>query len=117
MAEETRAIPTPEEESKKAFELQARRDIQDIRDLRENAAFNRYFLRRLKQRRDETEQSYRHDPEYVVKKDEMGREYRAIVCSKEDREILRQKLDLLEELLGLLSTDEGSSRVSLDRMG
>ena len=107
---------TEDEERAKNFELRARRDIQDIRALREFDPFQRYFLRRLKQRREELAQAFRHDPEFVVKKNEKGEEYRATLCTKEDREILRSRLDEVESMLKLLETDEGSARVSLERM-
>jgi hypothetical protein len=47
----------------------AQRDLNYIRTLREAEAFNAYWLRRVKQRRDSCARSFLHDPPTKVDKD------------------------------------------------
>src|SRR5580658_6968633 len=58
---------TEEEERQERirFETQARRDIQDIRALQEFPAFQRYFMRRLVQKRDEIAGAFRNAEPFV----------------------------------------------------
>ena len=109
-------------EERKRFELQARRDLQDIRDLRSNAAFQRYFMRRLMQVRNEVADRYHNDPldkTVMVKQfegDKEGLPVKVEVCGHEEREILRRLLLELNKLCGLLDDDESSAKVSVDRL-
>ncbi len=89
-------------EADKVSEELARRDLGDIHALRENDAFNRYFLRRLKQTRDKLDKSFREDPPTKV--------------SHAEREILRRLIASYDELAGLCSAaEEGRLLVTLKR--
>lgn len=94
---------TDEEQREEAhrFETQARRDLQDIRDIRALPAFQRYFRRRLLTRQEELTRLFRYGkPEEV---------------SFQEREIIRRILDELEALSGKLTSDESEAKVSIDR--
>lgn len=96
-------IPTQEELAEAArFETQARQDLQDIRQLRDDVPFNRYFLRRLLQRRDYIANRFKNEP--------------ATECDKEEREILRRVLIELETFINLASADEAEAKLSLGRL-
>lgn len=71
----------------------AQRDVQDIRELRNFVPFGRYLKRRLKQKHDAAEASFKYDP-----------------VSPAQREALRQKLLAYEEILALLDTDDAACR-------
>lgn len=85
-------------EENRRFSIQARRDLQDIMDLRKHVPFQRYFMRRLKERRDDLFKQFRYEP-----------------ATLEEREILRRSLDEVENLEKLLDTDESNIKTSLDR--
>ena len=90
-------------EESKRYSLQARRDMQDIRDLRNNQPFNRYWLRRLSARIQELDNRFRNDT--------------AAECSHEEREILRRCIKELNDLSTMMDTEESNAKVSLDRQG
>ncbi len=70
----------------------ARQDGIDIRELRECKGFTRYWLRRLRQRREETNRKFHEDPPEK--------------CSKDRREELRQLVIAYDDLLGMMDRDE-----------
>ncbi len=71
----------------------ARQDIVDIRDLRKFEAFNRYFVRRLLQKRDAAEKAFKYE-----------------TMDHERREVARQQMLQLEELLKMMESDESSAK-------
>lgn len=81
----------------------AMRDLGDIKELAKNEAFNRYFLRRLTQKHTEIEQKLKYEP--------------AEKCPPTMREEYRQKLLLIEEIQGMLKTDESACRSTLITTG
>src|SRR3954468_15991023 len=85
--------------SKQVSKELALRDLGDIADLRKSDGFNRYFLRRLNQKRNEVEKKFRYDS--------------AVPVDKEDREILRRLMLAYEELVWLLDVDESSAKIFL----
>ncbi len=87
LTEEQRAI-----QDKQFAQAQLGRDLQDIRTLRKNEAFNRYWVEQLKRKRAETDEKFRNDP--------------ADKCSPARREELRQQLILLDDLLGMMDRHE-----------
>ena len=68
----------------------------DIGVLRNSDSFNRYFMRRLKQKEDETRDHFENDLPSV--------------CSKDQREEYRIKLQAYKELRTLLDTDEAGAQ-------
>lgn len=81
----------------------ARRDVSDIRFLRENPAFNNYWLRRLKQKREIVAERFRYGP---IK--EVGHE---------EREILRRILDEYDELMQMMTKDEAMAQRHISSVG
>ena len=90
-------------EESRRFSLQARRDLQDIRDLRNNQPFNRYWLRRLSTRIQILDDRFRNDD--------------AMKCPHEEREILRRCIKELNDLSTMMDSDESNAKVSLERQG
>ncbi len=80
-----------------------RRDIEDIRELKKNDPFNRYWMRRLKQKIEITQQKFEEDPPVKVDKDE--------------REVLRRLLLAYKELADMMDVDEGNIKADLQRQG
>jgi len=76
-----------------------RRDLMDIGVLRNSDSFIRYFMRRLKQKEDETRDHFENDLPSV--------------CSKDQREEYRIKLQAYKELRTLLDTDESGALSTL----
>lgn len=74
----------------------ARADLEDIGTLKNTDAFERYWLRRLKQKRDAVEKSFKEDPPSKV--------------DATERECLRRILGIYNELLGMCAVDEGNIR-------
>ena len=74
----------------------ARQNGVDIRELRESVAFERYWLRRVRMKRDAAFKSFMHDPPEK--------------CRYERREELRQLVLAYDELLGMLDADEPMAR-------
>jgi len=72
-----------------------RRDLMDIGVLRNSDSFIRYFMRRLKQKEDETRDHFENDLPSV--------------CTKDQREEYRIKLQAYKELRTLLDTDEAGA--------
>ena len=89
------------QEEAQRFSVQARTDLQDIQDLRRFVPFQRYFLRRLRQKQEEAFTKFYDTP--------TGE------CGHEEREILRRISKEYQSLASLLDTDEGSAKASLDR--
>lgn len=85
-----------------AAEARIARDLQmlaDITALKDNEAFNRYWLGRLRSKRTAIELTFRTaDPKDV---------------DKDRREELRQQVLLLDELLGMMAKDEGGLKAGL----
>ncbi len=73
-----------------------RKDQEDIRTLRNTVAFDRFFMRRIGEKKQTVEKAFRHDP-----------------MTHEQREIKRQILDLYEEIEGLLASDESTIQRNL----
>lgn len=68
------------------------RDMDDIAELRKSTPFNRYFVRRLKQKLEAMNETLRHaKPEK---------------CDKEEREIVRRIMLEYEHLLGMMDAEE-----------
>jgi hypothetical protein len=76
----------------------ARRDVQDIRALTGHESFNRYYLRRIRQKQSEVEKAFKYDD-----------------MPPADREILRQKLLFIEEILKMPAKDEAVALSELRR--
>lgn len=79
----------------------ARQDLEDIMSLKNSDAFNRYFLRRLTQKRTEVERRFKYEPPENVDKDQ--------------REELRQTMLALEDLEKMMAVDEGNIRGGISR--
>lgn len=94
---------TPEEENAEAFRIVAQRDLNDIRELKDFEPFNRYFMRRLKTKRDDIAEQFHDDPPEK--------------CDKEKREHLRLLLKEYNSLIDMLDADMSTTRASLERMG
>ncbi len=71
-----------------------RQDLEDIVSLKNSDAFNRYWLRRLKQKRENAEREFKYEP--------------ASKITKERREELRQVMLALEELEKMMDVDQGN---------
>ncbi len=90
-----------EQEAKHAADVSRERDLRDLNDihaLRQADAFNRFFMRRIGEKKSKIEKSFRYDK----------------MCCDE-REILRQKLDVFEEIEKLLASDESVIQSNLSR--
>ncbi len=74
-------------------------DIEDIKALERSDPFNRYFLRRLDQKRAEAERKFKYDP--------------AEKCTPERREEYRQVMLALEDIQKMMTTDEAACRSTL----
>ena len=74
---------------------QAKRDLDDIKILRESEAFNRYFMRRMKEAKDIAMHSYVYD---------------VMEPSGREREITRNTILMIERMMDLLNTDEKARR-------
>jgi hypothetical protein len=81
-------------------ERQATQDVADIIALRGVESFNRYWLRRLAQKREEARKRLEDDPPDK--------------CDKDEREIQRRLLKAYKELEGLMAVDEAAARKQLD---
>ena len=114
-------IDAAQHEEAQRSSLQARTDLQDIRDLNNFVPFQRYFLRRLKQRRADIAQTYHETPPFEIvhvkqfEGDKEGLPVRVDKCDPQEREILRRLLEELNTLCGMLDTDEGNAASFLDR--
>lgn len=80
--------PTQEQRAQAEAELN-RTDLIDIRALRRNEAFGRYWMRRLRQKKDEADRSLKHDP-----------------LAHEAREIVRQRYLAYLDLEQIMDQDE-----------
>ena len=89
--------------AEKVYEEKMRQDLGDIRALQESEPFNRYFLRRLAEKKVKIESSFRNDPPATVDKDE--------------REILRRILAVFDELQAMMTKEEGTIQVEMKRLG
>ncbi len=78
----------------------AARDLQDIAELAKSPAFERYWLRRIRQKLAAIEKRFKYD--------------RPIDCDKDEREILRRIMIEYEELLCMPATDEYASQRRLE---
>lgn len=92
---------TPAEQS--AFDsARARRqeaqDLADIAELGRTQGFNRYYVRRLKAKRETLEKSFKYD-----------------AMSHEARENVRQKILVIEEIEKMPATDSGSIKAAEPR--
>ena len=89
---------TPDNISAQVSAELARRDLQDIAELEKSEAFSRYFLRRLKQKHDESEKHFKYDsPDQ---------------CPMFTREEWRQRVLAYEELLEMPAKDRaGCQRI------
>jgi len=70
----------------------AKRDLQDIAALRRTEAFSRYFLRRLRDKHTDAEQHFKYDE--------------PAKCDAVQRELWRQRMLLLEEIINMSAVDE-----------
>jgi len=70
----------------------ALRDVQDIRALTGNEAFNRYYLRRLRQKHADVEKAFKYDD-----------------MPADKREAARQQMLFIEEILKMPAKDEASA--------
>jgi hypothetical protein len=78
----------------------AARDLQDITELAKSPAFERYWLRRIRQKRDAIKKRFEDDPPDK--------------CDKDEREVIRRILKEYEELLRMPATDEYASQRRLE---
>ncbi len=88
--------PTREQMEIAQFEM-ARTDLIDIRALKRNESFNRYWMRRLRQKKDEALRALVHDE-----------------MSPEKRETTRQLHLAYLELEKIIDRDEGSLIAQID---
>lgn len=82
--------------AKKVSQERALHDLQDIAALRTSEAFNRYFLRRLKAKKEDIRKVFTYDPPTKITPDQ--------------REQLRVLLLFCEELEKMMSEDEASAQ-------
>lgn len=76
-------------------------DLQAIKGLRSADAFNHYYLRRLKEKRDKLEVRFRTEP--------------ATKINHEEREILRRIIqEYDQEIIGLMDSDEAACRSTIE---
>lgn len=75
----------------------ARQDLQDIHALRNSEPFNRYFLRRLRQRHAENERNLKYEK-----------------MSFEEREACRLNVVFIEGIVNMLTVDEAMARKVLE---
>lgn len=90
---------TPDPEAQRSLEV-ARHDIEAIKALQKNEHFNRYWLRRLKDRRDLADRSFHEDPPSK--------------CDPMQREALRQVVEAYDGLLTMMQIDERLCREKLE---
>jgi cephalosporin-C deacetylase-like acetyl esterase len=76
----------------------ARQDLEDIRTLKNTEAFSRYWMRRLRQRKEDAEKRLKYDK-----------------LSAEDREIARVTFLAYDELEKMMDVDEGNIRGGMKR--
>ena len=93
---------TPDQEQAVIRETVARRDLEDIKFLRECAPFQRYFMRRIRDKQETIAERFRNDPPSK--------------CTHEEREILRRLLNEYDDIAGMLEIDQGAARNELARM-
>lgn len=79
----------------------ARQDLEDIVSLKSNDAFNRYWLRRLSQKKADIERRFKYEPPNKVDKDQ--------------REELRQALLVLEDLEKMMEAESGNIKAGAKR--
>jgi hypothetical protein len=79
----------------------ARRDLEDITDLRGSVSFDRYFLRRLRMKRAALDDRFHNDPPEK--------------CDKDEREVLRRLVAEYDELLSMFDADERACRGVIER--
>ena len=89
---------TPEQERQKTIDLHAN-DLKDIDALRKTEGFGRYFLRRVRQKRDAADV-----------------EFRDLECDPLKREGLRQKVKTYDEILKMMDTDFAQSTETLQNL-
>lgn len=78
----------------------ATRDIEAIKQLRENGPFNTYFLRRLRMKHDAIEEKFKYDTPQK--------------CDAAEREILRRlMLEYENEILSLMDRDDAAAQSTL----
>ncbi len=85
---------TPAQDLARAREQEAQ-DLADIAELKRTVAWERYWLRRLKMKREGFALKFKNDP-----------------MTHEEREVMRQRVLLMEEIEKILDTDQGSIRAS-----
>lgn len=78
---------TPDQDRQKTIDLHAN-DLKDIDALRKEAGFDRYFLRRIREKRKTADD-----------------EFRDLECDPLKREGLRQKVKAYDEVLKMMDTD------------
>lgn len=79
-----------------------RRDLADIRALTENDPFNRYYMRRLKDKIDLLEKSFHDDPPSM--------------CDAQEREIQRRLLRAYKEMRDLCKAEAAVISTQLQRL-
>lgn len=77
-------------------------DLDDIKFLQACEPFNRYFLRRLREKREAADRRFRGDPPSV--------------CDAAQREALRQVVNEYDDMLRLMQTDKQASERILATM-
>lgn len=91
--------------AKKVSQELMRRDLGDIAELRRSEAFNRYFLRRLGEKKAAIQTSLLdHTPAELAAKDE-------------DREVLRRINKTYEEILKMMDAEERIIHSQLSQLG
>lgn len=85
---------TPAQHAARSREQEAQ-DLADIAELKRTQAWERYWMRRLRMKRGGFELSFKTDK-----------------MSYEDREVMRQRILLMEEIEKLLATDEGTIKLT-----
>jgi len=90
----------------RAQEISARRDLEDIRTLQRTEAFDRYFMRRVRDRFAQAVEAYNTRPSSLIYHAPDTKEK---PCTPEEREILRAQCVVLRELIDLV--DEGEKQI------
>lgn len=85
---------TPAQDAARAREQEAQ-DLADIAELKRTTGWDRYWMRRLQTKRQRFEKSFKDDP-----------------MTHEEREVMRQRILLMEEIEKILAVDEGTIKNS-----
>ena len=92
----------PSTDGYRIHRIAVERDLADISVLEKNEQFNRFYLRRLRERRDQIHERFETDPPEK--------------CDKDEREILRRLWIEMSWAASLLETEKAHIRSELERL-